>query len=230
MSKNMTQTPSGFNTQNNSTQSTYLPLLCATKFEPILVLLIQKMVSNLNLHLKLLFGSFCKITPVSQYEGVWLRIPLMHWACCWPNNIGYLIVYPIGCLIGCPTECFPLSVWLTVHSESPAIQDIPPLLRSFACVFCVFAAGLTKCWGRLWRQVLTEYLLCVTTRQFTNKILENSNVWIHFDCMARFSMPSLTNKDSETLSRFRWKSDKSLLAHHGAELINRNFSSVLLTG
>ena len=183
MSKKMTQTPSGFNTQNNSTQSTYLPLLCATKFEQILVLLIQKMVSNLNLHLKLLFGSFCKITPVSQYEGVWLRIPLMHWACCWPNNIGYLIVYPIGCLIGCSTECFPLSVWLTVHSESPAIQDIPPPLWPFACVFCVFAAGLTKCWGRLWRRVLTEYLLCVTTRQFTNKIPENSNVWIHCSCM-----------------------------------------------
>ena len=138
-----------------------------------------KMVSNLNLHLKLLFGSFCKITPVSQYEGVWLRIPLMHWACCWPNNIGYLIVYPIGC----SKECFPLSVWLTVHSESPAIQDIPPPLWSFACVFCVFAAGLTKCWGRLWRRVLTEYLLCVTTRQFTNKIPENSNVWIHCSCM-----------------------------------------------
>ena len=151
MSKKMTQTPSEFSTQNNSTQSTYLPLLCATKFEPILVLLIQKMVSNLNLHLKLLFGSFCKITPVSQYEGVWLRIPLMHWACCWPNNIGYLIVYPIGC----STECFPLSVWLTVHSESPAIQDIPPPL----CHLHVFSVCSLPAWpnveagcdGKCWR-------------------------------------------------------------------------------
>ena len=66
-----------------------------------------------------------------------------------------------------------------------SIQYIPPLLWSFVCVFCVFdfTAGLTKCWGRLWRRVLTEYLLCVTTRQFTNKILENSNVWIHCSCM-----------------------------------------------
>ena len=133
MSKKMTQTPSGFNTQNNSTQSTYLPLLCATKFEPILVLLIQKMVSNLNLHLKLLFGSFCKITPVSQYEGVWLRIPLMHWACCWPNNIGYLIVYPI--LLG---VSHLVSDWLSIQSPQLSKTSLPHyvICMCFLCVRC----------------------------------------------------------------------------------------------
>ena len=143
MSKKMTQTPSGFNTQNNSTQSTYLPLLCATKFEPILVLLIQKMVSNLNLHLKFFFGSFCKITPVSQYEGVWLRIPLMHWACCWPNNIGYLIVYPI--LLG---VSHLVSDWLSI--QSPQLSNLH--LHVFSvCSLPAWPNVEAGCDGKCWR-------------------------------------------------------------------------------